>query len=539
MNSSKKDELYHSPTKLWRQLQTIIRTNNDQDFERLCGDDYAPHVARALLSHCLPNDATMASASNKYRILQLNITTQLQHDAQQLFGGSGRDLNALQMALFLQHETIARSILAFLQHYASPADLEHFVNHTWGHGNSSLHLASFLGMENLVRLLLECGADTTHRNTRQYGPLDGCTKSVCIQLLQPFYSPASTTIKHQQRPLTTFKESPTSSPLVRNDLPQSSILLKKAVQRSMVTLSKNDSLAKPPLHFSTSTSSNSSYSSLSSLNEPLSPSPSNQMTSYYGAQRYWISPPPTPSSPKPPKSHSPQYAYHDDDGTITRRIKMLPNLQNHMNQPTLNSYQNLRSPLPSPPPSVSYDQDVDENSDGNTTTVFSATNSKTHCRTSTIRSSSASPRHRPKSVRFSPEWILLDACMRGDIEDLMDLIRQQQRQSQPVSVLLQEWQDRQTTPIISLALLYQQEPMAKCLLSLGADVNATDPDGWAPLHYAATLHLWSTLVELAHHPGVCLDARTKNGLRVYDCPHAMADRRRCKTLIDRAKKRWQ
>ncbi|CAO3588813.1 unnamed protein product [Absidia cylindrospora] len=302
----------------------------------------------------------------------------------------------------------------------------------------------------------------------------------------------------------------------------------------MVPVLKNDTLAKPALHFSTSTSSNSSYSSLSSLNEPLSPSPSSQMTNYCGIQRYWTSPSPTPSSPRPPKSHSPQHTYYDDDGAITRRIKMLPSLPSHMNQLTLNSYQNLRLQLPSsppsPPPSVSYDRHVDEKNGGNTTTtMISATNSKPHCHTITLRSASTSPHHRPKSVRFSPEYVLLDVCMRGDIEDLMDLIKQQQRQSQPVSVLLQEWQDRQTTPIISLALLYQQEPMAKCLLSLGADVNATDPDGWTPLHYAATLQLWSTLVELAHHPGVCLDARTNNGLKVYDCPREMADRRRCKS----------
>ncbi|KAI8339409.1 hypothetical protein BC941DRAFT_511776 [Chlamydoabsidia padenii] len=592
-----------SPSKLWRQLQTIVRTGNEQDFERLCGEGRAPHVARVLLSQRLVNDPALYPASNKHRVLQLNLPSQRQQpQVIRLFGTSVRDLNALQMALFLRHETMARSILEFLKVNSTSKELCQFVNHTWGQKNSSLHLAAYWGMTSLVRLLLECGADTTLRNARQRGPLDGCTNLTCIQLLQPSQSPTITTTtkptcvdtnkRHQST--TTTNTATTAA------LPRTSMLLKKAVQHvaelpldalltdqqqqqqqqqqqhcylttpmkidnsnaitNATTINNNK---KPPLVFSSSTSS-SSFSSLSSLDEPASPGLSSLLLSspktptptdlvflgdgYHGnqqkhqqQQQSWmpaspISPPLTPLSPD---YNGEEYNNRDGNQFIT---SFSPN---PMDQPTPICYRHLLHPPPplrSPPPPIrspSMDDDDDDEEEATITpTNDMIINSGNLKSTLEIKNRSKSP----KSVRFTPDVVLTDICARGDVDDLLHQIKQHQKlSSKSASVILKEWQQLvpSQSSVLHLALLNRQEKMAKCLISLGVDVNATDQDGWAPLHYASILQLWSTVEVLSNHPDILLHAKTNNGLKVYDCPRALVDQRLCRTLVERAIKRQQ
>ncbi|KAI9093778.1 hypothetical protein DFS34DRAFT_563409, partial [Phlyctochytrium arcticum] len=42
----------------------------------------------------------------------------------------------------------------------------------WGNGNTVLHLASFQGMSDLVKRLLELGAASRKKNERNYMPVD-------------------------------------------------------------------------------------------------------------------------------------------------------------------------------------------------------------------------------------------------------------------------------------------------------------------------------------------------------------------------------
>ncbi|SAM02492.1 hypothetical protein [Absidia glauca] len=613
-----------SPSKLWRQLQTIVRTGNEQDFVRLCGEGRAPHVARVLLSQRLVNDPAMYPASNKHRVLQLNLPSQQQQlKANRLFGTSVRDLNALQMALFLRHEAMAQSILEFVKASSSPKELSQFVNHTWGQKNSSLHLAAYWGMVSLVRLLLDCGAETTVRNARQRGPLDGCTNLACIQLLQPSQSSTITTTTTTNThsvdltPINNKRQQSTATAA----LPRTSMLLKKAVQHvaelPMDALLTDDTQqprlrntpmaidnstvnnnSKPPLVFSSSTSS-SSFSSLSSLEEPSSPGMSSMLLlsskaahrqpptptdlvfledDFHGnqqKQRSWIPPSPitpplTPLSPMSPDYLDDDYSSNDGDRRI---VSFSPN---PMDQPTPICHRHLlHPPLPlrSPPPPMRSpsatpeddhnDDDLEVDSKDTTFTAatgappsssFSPTGIMINKKKKNSNLQSTSTQSKPtKSVRFRPDIVLLDTCVRGDVDDLLHQIKQhQQSSSKSSSVILKEWQDLHTISsqssssssppppsLLHVALLHRQEKMVKCLISLGIDVNATDRDGWTPLHYASTLQLWSTVEALCHHPDILLHAKTNNGLKVYDCPRALVDQRRCRTLIERAMKRQQ
>ena len=50
--------------------------------------------------------------------------------------------------------------------------LYEFMGRVWGEGNTILHLASFMGMCELVTKLIELGAATSKGNNRKYKPVD-------------------------------------------------------------------------------------------------------------------------------------------------------------------------------------------------------------------------------------------------------------------------------------------------------------------------------------------------------------------------------
>lgn len=55
--------------------------------------------------------------------------------------------------------------------------------------------------------------------------------------------------------------------------------------------------------------------------------------------------------------------------------------------------------------------------------------------------------------------------------------------------------------------------------------------GWTCLHYAAALGLWQTVQFLTSIPHCNVNARTKHGLRVEDCPESEFYRRKCKMIL--------
>ena len=88
------------------------------------------------------------------------------------------NLNALQIACLLGEEDIALDILEFVtritEEIQSKKILYEFMGRIWGDGNTTLHLASFMGMTDLVTQLLELGATKGKSNNRKYKPVD-CT----------------------------------------------------------------------------------------------------------------------------------------------------------------------------------------------------------------------------------------------------------------------------------------------------------------------------------------------------------------------------
>ncbi|XJO72475.1 hypothetical protein BDV3_003586 [Batrachochytrium dendrobatidis] len=135
--------------------------------------------------------------SSSTAVLQMLLTTsypnrdnfykhdpEVMQDAHELLGPSMEHLNAIQIACILGDEEIAMVILDFVVHVTDEIDarkvLYEFMGRIWGNGNTVLHLASFLGMSELVKRLLELGAAPGKFNERKYRPVD-CADDDCTR----------------------------------------------------------------------------------------------------------------------------------------------------------------------------------------------------------------------------------------------------------------------------------------------------------------------------------------------------------------------
>ncbi|CAO3632394.1 unnamed protein product [Cunninghamella blakesleeana] len=492
-----------STSKIWRQLQTITRTGTDDDFLKFVhqnnqDEDRARHVARVILSQRLENDPSILPPSNKHRILQLDYQSMDQKlQFKNYFGTSLKDLNLLQMALFLKKESLAKKIILFLQSNAMKKDLDLFIHHTWGNKNSTLHLACFLGMPSLVQLLLRLGCKTNTINLKKYGPLDGCTNSHCIQLLKknmntnennnnnssnnnennnnnnshtvikrktipPTIQTTTTTLtKKQSLPNIRLQQQQQQQPMQpMQHLAQTSMLLKKAVQQVselpmdqlLLPTPPTTPTTKPPLVFSSSsTSSSSSFSSISSLEDhPLSSSsmsPPPDLILDDDHLSCW-SPPLTPPS-------SPLHHQQHDAKLVTMMTSPPPSpLDYHHHHRTIRPPMPLKSPPPPPrlssPTTTLFHQEnemikiegVVEKEKNNKKKDDVMKEDETKNVSPTIISILKTPQQqqkKKKKVKFQPDLIIADICKYGHVNELNQLLNEE-KDDQDESSLFLKWE---------------------------------------------------------------------------------------------------
>ena len=101
---------------------------------------------------------------------ELNFDPDILQEAHELLGTSVSPLNFLQIACVLGEEEIAKDLLEYVHRHTKHKKLlmMEFLGKTWGDGNTSLHLASFQGMSEIVQELLDYGANSNKRNGRGY-----------------------------------------------------------------------------------------------------------------------------------------------------------------------------------------------------------------------------------------------------------------------------------------------------------------------------------------------------------------------------------
>ncbi|KAK9767606.1 hypothetical protein K7432_002492 [Basidiobolus ranarum] len=105
-----------------------------------------------------------------------DLTTQ----ADVLLGGTVDNLNFLQLACLYSREKIALQILDFLSKELNKREskdlLFNTISHVWGRGNTTLHLASFVGLTTLVKRLLELDMNPYVKNDLGYSSVDCATE---------------------------------------------------------------------------------------------------------------------------------------------------------------------------------------------------------------------------------------------------------------------------------------------------------------------------------------------------------------------------
>ncbi|KAJ9084348.1 hypothetical protein DSO57_1025451 [Entomophthora muscae] len=110
------------------------------------------------------------------------------YDARVLLGDELRNLNCLHMALVGGDDELAEWLLHFLVDASvgngDPRVLLLFLAATCGGGNTPLHLAAFFGMADVVRRLLELGANPNTRNALKYRPVDCADSTETRSLFQ-------------------------------------------------------------------------------------------------------------------------------------------------------------------------------------------------------------------------------------------------------------------------------------------------------------------------------------------------------------------
>ena len=133
----------------------------------------------------------MSMSNNNNNILQrhyFGFDADILPEAHALLGTSTSPLNLIQIACMLGDEDIASDILDYVYEQTVPRGqkilLVQFLGQTWGDGNTTLHLASFQGMSDVVRRLLECGAATRKRNGRGYKAVDCTDDQVTREIFQ-------------------------------------------------------------------------------------------------------------------------------------------------------------------------------------------------------------------------------------------------------------------------------------------------------------------------------------------------------------------
>ncbi|KND04488.1 uncharacterized protein SPPG_00216 [Spizellomyces punctatus DAOM BR117] len=171
-------------TELKRIIFTAINDDDRDTLLDLFANYPAPtDVLQLLLTTTYPN------ADGFYQLDE-----EVLNDAAELLGPSISQLNAIQIACVLNEEDIALDILEFVARVTEEIEsrkvLYEFMGRVWGNGNTVLHLASFQGMSELVKRLLELGAASRKKNERNYMPVDCADDDVTREMFGNNYEVA-------------------------------------------------------------------------------------------------------------------------------------------------------------------------------------------------------------------------------------------------------------------------------------------------------------------------------------------------------------
>ncbi|KAF8928658.1 hypothetical protein BGZ58_009462 [Dissophora ornata] len=186
---------------LWKQMLDAIDQEDRLELERILNAFDFAIVIQTLVTWNFSN------TDNKYRH-DLDILL----DATELLGPTVDHLNLIQIACFLFNEEMALDLLNFVAKASDELEskkiLYEFMGKMWGDGNTTLHLASFLGMADLTKRLLDLGANVYKMNDRKYKPVDCADENTTMSL----FLNLTEVVRYRRIKQESVPTSPTSDP---------------------------------------------------------------------------------------------------------------------------------------------------------------------------------------------------------------------------------------------------------------------------------------------------------------------------------------
>ncbi|KAG0378831.1 hypothetical protein BGX24_002682 [Mortierella sp. AD032] len=518
---------------LWKQMLTAIDAEDRQELDRvLHAFDFAI-VIQTLVTWNTPN------TDNQYKH-----DPDVLLDAKELLGPKVDHLNLIQIACFLFNEEMALDMLNFVakasEELESKKILYEFMGKMWGDGNTTLHLASFLGMADLTKRLLDLGANVYKMNHRKYKPVDCADENTTMSL----FLNLTEVVRYKRIGQESLPTSPTTDS--GSNFHWSSFKSMghmRSTSTSTIPLSK---LASSDIHFSTGPSSG--YSILR---------PASTLGIASNLQGLLISDPGNNSNSDTSQDLSPKLEPASNACGSLQGDGLIEDLQlTESSQPRELEVDGQRQTILSPIV-VSKFSEPNSNASRTSSSLHSGTNSATgsltkgeatfatslstfnalhpsdmtrqlDCNHSTTASSSSSsssasyirPKLRSyqsspsirlyasttslttkesrtgtlpkrnkggKRVSFDPQSMMADASKTGDLElykSMLTLMLQENPSKALVGVINHQSVSRNLSSL-HLAASYNHIALCRFLVQSGANVNLTDLEGWTPMHCAA------------------------------------------------------
>ncbi|KAI9310243.1 hypothetical protein BX666DRAFT_1289058 [Dichotomocladium elegans] len=173
-----------SASRIWKAVQDIIARGNLNDWNEFArvDADAAARIKDSLLQSTFHNNRARFAPSQKHKVLQFS-NKALLPQAHCKLGKSIKNLNCIQIAMLQDHEPLACALFLFIRDRATAEELGAFMNDCWSNRNTTLHMACFLGMADLVRLYVEAGAALSPKNGRGLTPAECTSREDILALL--------------------------------------------------------------------------------------------------------------------------------------------------------------------------------------------------------------------------------------------------------------------------------------------------------------------------------------------------------------------
>ncbi|CAO3569972.1 unnamed protein product [Mortierella alpina] len=546
---------------LWKQMLDAIEQEDRQELERILHAFDFAIVIQTLVTWNLPN------TDGQYKH-----DPDVMLDARELLGPSVDHLNLIQIACFLFNEDIALDLLNFVatasEELESKKILYEFMGKMWGDGNTTLHLASFLGMADLTKRLLDLGANVYKMNDRKYKPVDcadeNTTMSLFLNLTEVVRykrigqeSVPTSPINERSSDLnwSSFKalghlRSPSTSTLPLSMLTPDDLRAEQNGEGSIAGLSLPRPASTPGISshvrgLLTSESTPSLEQQRSSIGKrdvkPAKSAGQHQENSTCVEGLQLIESNSTPDSQRdadsllspivictPAESLAAAHSTSTPDfgsslgavesvqpkGTGDRNIQ----LQNTCSSPSSTSAaaaaathspsyaSHIRPKLRSYQSSPSIRLHVE-------TPASASKETGSLANSSTVKSTK-------KRVSFDPQSLMADASRSGDVELYKSMLQIVQEQAAESGETLEDIINRQSASrklsSLHLAASYNHLALCQFLVDSGADINLGDMEGWTPMHCAAAEGHLKVFEFLASDPEADLQATTFDGELLED-----------------------